>query len=555
MLIYSSKKEFIGIDEKDLRLLGFDNLANLKSEATDFADLFVKTPGHIHNFKHVHWIDFIACADSTEDSQAIINVNGKKFKCKISIENLFLAEDPSSKSYIVYLNNLRELSNRESQTISGDIAAKPTPSASSAFVAPQIVDDFNTPEEKTVQVSRLQEDPYETPLDVDFDSEESDFELDTQGKEDIDEMLDVGDLSFDEEEADSELQTKKSAQEAQESFDNGYRYDPNLASDELGLPLDLIEEFIQDFIAQAKEFKPSIYNALYAGELDQVKILSHKLKGVAANLRIEDAFDALNTVNTSADSSVIQENLDTFYKIIAKLAGEEIVVEKEIAQEDEVEADSKSDQLDFKVEVAEEIATPVEKADIEDDDLYGDLLDIDDSEVPQKIDMPELADDEFLSTDVDMQKFDAELENIENIELLELDLGENEAMDEEFTDEIVVDFAEDSLPEEDEVYVEYSKESAAGEIGLDLEGFNELFEDYLSESDRIIAQIKSAIEKREYKICRQEALKLQGMSENMRLNSFSRELETLTHSTDENALNEAIGRVEKIISKISRTGA
>ena len=549
MLIYSSKKEFIGIDEKDLRLLGFENLENLKSEVADFADLFVKTPGHIHNFKHVHWIDFITCADSVEDSQAIINANGKNFKCKISIENLFLAENPSSKSYIVYLNNLRELSNRESQIISGDIAARPAPSAPSAFAAPQIVDDFNAPEEKIPQASSLQEDPYETPLDVDFNSEESDFELDAHEKEDIDEMLEVGDLSFDEEEADSELQTKKSAQEAQESFDNGYRYDPNLASDELGLPLDLIEEFIQDFIAQAKEFKPSIYNALYAGELDQVKILSHKLKGVAANLRIEDAFDALNTVNTSADSSVIQENLDAFYKIIAKLAGEEAVVE----------ADQKSNQMDFKEEVAGEVVAPVEKEDIEDDDLYGDLLAVDDSDVPQKIDMPELADDEFLSTDVDMEKFDEELENIENINLLELDeeleSGGNETADEEFEDEIVVDFAEDSLPEEDEVVVKYSKESAAGEIGLDLESFNELFEDYLSESDRIIAQIKSAIEKREYKTCRQEALKLQGMSENMRLNSFSRELETLTHSTDENALNEAIGRVEKIISKISRTGA
>ena len=61
MLIYNYKKEFLGIDENDLTALGLSNLADLRAEAADFADLFVKTPGFIHNFKHVHWIDYIVC--------------------------------------------------------------------------------------------------------------------------------------------------------------------------------------------------------------------------------------------------------------------------------------------------------------------------------------------------------------------------------------------------------------------------------------------------------------------------------------------------------------
>jgi len=53
MLIYNYQKEFLGIDEKDLKTLGFNSLSELRAEVTDFADLFVKTPGYVHNFQHV----------------------------------------------------------------------------------------------------------------------------------------------------------------------------------------------------------------------------------------------------------------------------------------------------------------------------------------------------------------------------------------------------------------------------------------------------------------------------------------------------------------------
>jgi hypothetical protein len=41
----------------------------------------------------------------------------------------------------------------------------------------------------------------------------------------------------------------------------------------------------------------------------------------------------------------------------------------------------------------------------------------------------------------------------------------------------------------------------------------------------------------------------------MRLNSFVQEFETLTHSTDKEAVTEAITKIENTISKISRAGA
>lgn len=440
MLIYNAKKEFIGIDERDLKALGFTSLASLQAEVSDFADLFVKTPGYIHNFKHVHWIDFITCADSGEDSKAIISVNNKNFKCKIVIENLYLRKSASSKSFIIYLNGLHELSKRESENISGDIAARPTPVIAPAFIAPDVVDEFDTLQEDEVEVSKVQLDPYESPLEVDFEEEDNYFEEEMQAQtsqvqenpqeEDMDDMLDVGDLSLDEESLSQEQELSKPTEFVSENFDNGYVYDPHVASEELGLPLDLIEEFIQDFIAQAKEFKDDIYSALDAGDFDKVKILSHKLKGVAANLRIEDAFEVLSVVNTSENSSEITQNLATFYKIIAKLAGEEVQTLKEVPKEAlQINEESTPDVVDFKDdENHEEAQVKIEEEmQEEDEDLYSDLLDVDtlsdvvDADVPQKIDIAELADDEFVSQDLDFKDIDSELEALEDVDFLEFD--------------------------------------------------------------------------------------------------------------------------------------
>ena len=74
MLIYNSRKEFQGIDEKDLSALGCKTLSELRAESADFADLFVRTPGFIHNFKYVHWIDYITYGGSSTTPKAIIHI-------------------------------------------------------------------------------------------------------------------------------------------------------------------------------------------------------------------------------------------------------------------------------------------------------------------------------------------------------------------------------------------------------------------------------------------------------------------------------------------------
>jgi len=47
MLIYDHNKEFIGIDQESLKLLGYERFEDLIHEHKDVAELFVKNKGTI----------------------------------------------------------------------------------------------------------------------------------------------------------------------------------------------------------------------------------------------------------------------------------------------------------------------------------------------------------------------------------------------------------------------------------------------------------------------------------------------------------------------------
>lgn len=543
MLIYNFQKEFLGIDEKDLRAIGFKDLAELRTEVSDFADLFVKTPGYIHNFKHVHWIDFITCAESNEESKVIINVNNKNYRATLQITTIFLVDSPSSKAYSIHLGNLRELTAKESENISGDITPRTAPEplqAKPIFNSPDHSENFVEPEE----INTITPDPYEAPLEIDMNEEEDlplDVDMDIQDnsiqQESIDDDyvapldidLDVSDNFMEspqiQEEVPQEAPTVEQVQEpipttktkiVTEPFDNGYTYDPHIASEELGLPIELIEEFIQDFIEQAKEFKDGLYKATQENDLDNLKILSHKLKGVAANLRIEDALEVLTTINTSSDFQIIRENLDTLYKIIAKLSHEDVITEVEVPDED----------------IQEEVTSSTN------DDLYSDPLEINDEDVPDKIDLLELEDDTFeekenLSDDAD-----------DSVDLLDID------------EDLELAFKDDLKDNSDEISVEpvvnYSKEKTANAIGLDVQSFNELFEDYLSDAKSFIISIREAIQNQDFSTCKNNALKLKGMSDNMKIDDLTQDLEILINSQDKDELTKTINTIDAYIAQLAQ---
>jgi len=612
MLIYNFNKEFLGIDEHDLEALGFSNLAQLRAESEDFANLFVKTPGYVHNFKHVHWIDFVSCIEGGEDSKVIIHAKGKSYKCILNIKTAYLIDHPSEKAFLVTLQNLRALTNEESSKISGDLVQRVAPKAATEpaqlFNAPEETldeevqskpqDDFIHLEDS--EESAITHDPYEiestndeksniiediyedAPIEIELEEDDTEVESTDNFSEEIELPQDI------EEEIETQIESNDE-EDAQESVVSEYNYDPQVASSELGLPIDLIEEFVEDFIAQAKEFKDELYSSLNNANLSQVKTLSHKLKGVAANLRIEDAREALIVVNTSNNVNEISSHLDLLYTIVAKLSGEEIkevvtapVIEEEIELIDEaVEIEEEAPEIEDAIEIEEEIAQEVETPD-EAIEIDNEAIEIEE-EIAQEVETPDEAIEieEEIAQEVETPDEAIEIEEEiaqevetpdEAIEIEEEIAQEVETPDEaiEIEEEITqeVETPDKAIEIEEEIAQEvetpdeaieieetveevtYNKSFVANEIGLDEESFNTLFNDYMNESRSSCDAIKNAIDENSAQDWQLNAIKLKGMSDNMRVDNISDELTEIINTDDANTARSAFEKVYLTITKL-----
>jgi len=78
-------------------------------------------------------------------------------------------------------------------------------------------------------------------------------------------------------------------------------YNPQTAADELNLPVVLIEEFVDDFIEQARQDKDHLLTSYYQKDMESIHELGHKLKGAASNLRINELSDILEEIQFCSD--------------------------------------------------------------------------------------------------------------------------------------------------------------------------------------------------------------------------------------------------------------
>ncbi len=540
MLIYNYKKEFLGIDESDLKALGLNNLADLRAESEDFADLFIKTPGCIHNFKHVHWIDYVLDGSGAEP-KAVIHVKDKNYSTNITIKTIYLVDNPSTKAYMVELTNLRALSGSQIEELSSDISKRPTPKPATGstelFTIPGSVvhDEYSKADEEVAETAFDPYETYESTTSTVQDMYESeipvveDFAVDEEPlKIDLEETLTSEEI---EEVAEVHVETKAPSVSYEGEFSD-YRYDPSVASEELGLPVDLIQEFIQDFISQAESFKDDLYESAKNNDLDHLKVQSHKLKGVAANLRIQDALDALTTINSSENYDEIKTNLDNLYIMISKLSNKSLPVEVEKEKVTEVQDENEEEEFVLSIKGEE----PSIKEEVKDEVNFAEDV-ILDSDVPKSISIPELADDEFLNsytdeiTEEDLPTLDDDLEIISETPTESKESGEVEVQQSEMEP--------------------YDKEQIANDFGLDLESFNELFGDFLVESKEVLETIAQSADENNLASCKSMATKMKGMSDNMRIHRFDSELEDIISAENTQDVKSSVELIKSKLNQIS----
>ncbi|MFZ5375646.1 MAG: hypothetical protein ACOZBX_08920, partial [Campylobacterota bacterium] len=302
MLFYNHKQEFIGLDEDALKLLNYTSLEELLTVCSDVADLFAKEPGYIHNFKNFGWIDFLLHADS-ESNSAIVHANGRTFSCTLHVHKLYLCEAPSETGYMVEMLHVQSMSAEEFKPhtlsprpiiVSKPIAAESTPepfvetpavSEEQAFrsePAPSILPDYG----------HITPTPLSEPGVLDVPSyEESEYEPFGESYSDAYDKITLPEFESYAAETAVEPAEPASPQPAPHpaaegrftateqkyidalKVDRSYRFDPNVAASELGLPVDLIQEFIGDFIQQSHDFKNDLFDAALRADMNNLKIL------------------------------------------------------------------------------------------------------------------------------------------------------------------------------------------------------------------------------------------------------------------------------------------
>ncbi len=85
------------------------------------------------------------------------------------------------------------------------------------------------------------------------------------------------------------------------------------AANDLSLPVELIEEFVHDFIEQAHTETKNMLEAYEKGDLDTIQKIGHLLKGASSNLRIEALSDTLYEIQFCEDSSNLEHLIKDYW--------------------------------------------------------------------------------------------------------------------------------------------------------------------------------------------------------------------------------------------------
>lgn len=542
MLFYNHKKEFLGLNEEALQLLNYESMPELLKVASDVADLFANEPGYIHNFKHLSWIDFLLHADS-DAKHAIVHGNNRVFSCDLAVKHFFTVESPDKPGFIVELLHAKILSGDEIKPFAAP--SKPSVEAPKEVYTPEPSPSV-LPDYGHITPTVLSEpSTFDIPVDeaTSLDHMEKLYQTYPEPEKEFAPLPEIEDIYTEPVELTASVQpvSETMAPAAEPSSagisftpsektvieqlktPSSYQFDPAIAANELGLPVDLIEEFIGDFIQQSHDFKDELFEATLKGDFNNIKILSHKLKGVAANLRIEDAFEVLSIINTSSDITEVEACLKYFYMIVAKLEGKEASFSS-TPSKNVGETFVPSSEVPAKT-YAEE-PSPIRTVSIDDDDIYDFGLKQDDS--------PSILVQEEELRNIEEKPF--EEPSFEKT-ILEMNLAEEPQ-------------TLDPLMDEPVSKLHYDRAITAGSLGIDLMFFDELIEDYKKDAQNTLNSIIGAINAFDTHTWQHHAATLKGISDNLRLNEISQELAVLSVTNDAQEAKRASKHLKEFLAQL-----
>lgn len=523
MILYSADKKFMGMDHDDLRQLGYKSLSDFIKDYQDFADTFIDCPGYIYNYEDFSWIDYILNSNDS-DFKAMIYSHSNGFTCDLEISPYYLVSSVQSHGYAVNLHHIRALSKEEISYID-----KITTSTGGGISQVNMIDENtidilkNTPTPKVIP----------EPTQNGFSNE----------------MPQSAQKSISQESY-NRFSHDDSAIIAKLNISPNYRFDPIIAAEELGLAVEVIEEFIDDFIEQAQSVKDELLTATHKKEFKSVEGISHKLKGVAANLRIEDSLEVLTKINSSHNQNELEVLINHFYNLIERLKESKTST---LNSEDDVPEEIL---LDFDLNEGEDEKNTKEESSINADADVDMDVDVDvDMDMDMDVDIDDEESDLLLSINEDIPKensIDANREEIEeptqHIESDTLSLENFEEVPQNEDTPSIIDESDNltiELPD-----LNFNPLQASQDMGIDMELYGELLEDFKVDANEHLHTIKNAIDSSDFIALQQEAEIFKDISDNLHIQEISATLATLKESQDLIELQKLHKILEHYISQL-----
>ncbi len=246
MILYDHQKKILAINEQTLEMLGYQSIEQFRKEIYDVAQLFVKRPGYLHEFRSFHWIDYVLTNNTITHRAIIRTKDAKEIETFVKVNQLSALSGLLSYFLVTFeLNTFSEC-------------------------------DFN--QEATAQ----------QPIQQEFPQEEATLEPQIQ---------------------EIKIEPKEYPT-------------PDLVqiASELNLGEDIVEDFIQEYIQHALQKLPEINEAIENEDAKRLFELAHTLKGVAANLRLQPAFEILAKIKKDSSIETMVEILNEYYSYILFLA-------------------------------------------------------------------------------------------------------------------------------------------------------------------------------------------------------------------------------------------
>ena len=96
MILYDAHKKLLAISDQTLEMLGFGSLEDFKKEVYDVAQLFLRKPGYIHEFRSFHWIDYILTNNTVNHRALLQTKNGNVLEIFVKVNQLNNITQPQS---------------------------------------------------------------------------------------------------------------------------------------------------------------------------------------------------------------------------------------------------------------------------------------------------------------------------------------------------------------------------------------------------------------------------------------------------------------------------